>query len=161
MFFSYLKNTSNVWLGNKIRKKTTSLYCNAVFKSRKTTPLVPICDVCFYDSSPSAGFLQCLVRVFFGCLAAVACGMLYAVYLSTYHDRKFWFSTRQVGDWRLTLYFHCTAILYQFWNALRCVSGVGAWNHFPRRQRTLLLLLQAHADGPVIWKRYMYQKRIF
>ncbi|XP_061597276.1 probable C-mannosyltransferase DPY19L4 [Cololabis saira] len=43
----------------------------------------------------SAGFLQCLVRVVFGCLAAVACGMLYAAYLSAYHDRKFWFSTRQ------------------------------------------------------------------
>ncbi|CAG5956345.1 unnamed protein product [Menidia menidia] len=40
-------------------------------------------------------FLQCLVRVFFGWMAAVACGMLYAAYLSAYHDRKFWFSTRQ------------------------------------------------------------------
>uniref|UniRef100_A0A671YUD1 Dpy-19 like 4 n=1 Tax=Sparus aurata TaxID=8175 RepID=A0A671YUD1_SPAAU len=88
--------------GQQIRKKTTSLYCNAVFKSRKTTPLVPICNVCFYDSAPSAGFLQCLVRVFFGCLAAVACGMLYAVYLSTYHDRKFWFSTRQELEREIT-----------------------------------------------------------
>lgn len=46
----------------------------------------------------SAVFLQRLVRVFFGFLAAVACGILYAAYLSAYHDRKFWFSTRQVGD---------------------------------------------------------------
>uniref|UniRef100_A0A665TJP6 Dpy-19 like 4 n=1 Tax=Echeneis naucrates TaxID=173247 RepID=A0A665TJP6_ECHNA len=45
--------------------------------------------------TPSTSFLQRLVRVFFGCLAAVACGMLYAVYLSTYHDRKYWFSIRQ------------------------------------------------------------------
>ena len=52
-------------------------------------------QLCFCSS---AGFLQCLVRVLFGCLAAVACGMLYAAYLSAYHDRKFWFSTRQVGD---------------------------------------------------------------
>uniref|UniRef100_A0A672H441 Dpy-19 like 4 n=1 Tax=Salarias fasciatus TaxID=181472 RepID=A0A672H441_SALFA len=50
----------------------------------------------------SAGFLQRLVRVFFGCLAAVACGMLYAVYLSTYHDRKFWFSTRQELEREIT-----------------------------------------------------------
>uniref|UniRef100_A0A671YXW4 Dpy-19 like 4 n=1 Tax=Sparus aurata TaxID=8175 RepID=A0A671YXW4_SPAAU len=50
----------------------------------------------------STGFLQCLVRVFFGCLAAVACGMLYAVYLSTYHDRKFWFSTRQELEREIT-----------------------------------------------------------
>uniref|UniRef100_A0AAQ5Y837 Dpy-19 like 4 n=1 Tax=Amphiprion ocellaris TaxID=80972 RepID=A0AAQ5Y837_AMPOC len=43
-----------------------------------------------------------LVRVFFGCLAAVACGMLYAVYLSTYHDRKFWFSTKQELEREIT-----------------------------------------------------------
>ncbi|XP_047239438.1 probable C-mannosyltransferase DPY19L4 isoform X2 [Girardinichthys multiradiatus] len=40
-------------------------------------------------------FLQYLLRMFFGFLAAVACGMLYAGHLSGYHDRKFWFSTRQ------------------------------------------------------------------
>ena len=89
-------------------------------KSRKTTALVPICDVCFYVSAPSAGFLQCLVRVFFGCLAAVACGMLYAVYLSTYHDRKFWFSTRQVGDWWLTLFsLHCHIISFLNYISMR------------------------------------------
>uniref|UniRef100_A0A665TRT2 Dpy-19 like 4 n=1 Tax=Echeneis naucrates TaxID=173247 RepID=A0A665TRT2_ECHNA len=47
------------------------------------------------DITLNSAFLQRLVRVFFGCLAAVACGMLYAVYLSTYHDRKYWFSIRQ------------------------------------------------------------------
>ncbi|MEQ2193203.1 hypothetical protein XENOCAPTIV_026188 [Xenoophorus captivus] len=46
----------------------------------------------------SVSFLQYLLRMFFGFLAAVACGMLYAGHLSGYHDRKFWFSTRQVGD---------------------------------------------------------------
>lgn len=45
----------------------------------------------------TAGFVQLIVKGIFGCVAAVACGMLYAIYLSTYHDRKFWFSTRQVG----------------------------------------------------------------
>ncbi|XP_037549003.1 probable C-mannosyltransferase DPY19L4 [Nematolebias whitei] len=47
------------------------------------------------QSCAAVGFLQVLVRGFFGVLAAVACGMLYAAYLSAYHDRKFWFSTRQ------------------------------------------------------------------
>ena len=58
------------------------------------------------------------MRVFFGCLAAVACGILYAAYLSAFHDRKFWFSARQVGscvvqsaDRLLTLYFHFSAII--------------------------------------------------
>ncbi|KAK5854672.1 hypothetical protein PBY51_004847 [Eleginops maclovinus] len=54
------------------------------------------------SSNSSAGFLQRLVRVFFGSLAAVACGMLYAAYLSAYHDRKFWFSTRQELEREIT-----------------------------------------------------------
>uniref|UniRef100_A0A8C5E959 C-mannosyltransferase DPY19L4 n=1 Tax=Gouania willdenowi TaxID=441366 RepID=A0A8C5E959_GOUWI len=45
------------------------------------------------ESNP--GFLQRLLKVFFGCLAAFACGMLYGIYLSTYHDRMFSFSTTQ------------------------------------------------------------------
>ncbi|KAF6730520.1 putative C-mannosyltransferase DPY19L4 [Oryzias melastigma] len=45
--------------------------------------------------SSSAYLVQCLVRVVFGCMAAVACGILYAAYLSAYHDRKFWFSAKQ------------------------------------------------------------------
>ncbi|GLD59385.1 probable C-mannosyltransferase DPY19L4 [Lates japonicus] len=64
--------------------------------------------------SPStSGFLQRLVRVFFGCLAAVACGMLYAVYLSTYHDRKFWFSTRQELEREIT--FQAGSGLYYYY----------------------------------------------
>lgn len=58
----------------------------------------------------TAGFVQFIVKGIFGCVAAVACGMLYGIYLSTYHDRKFWFSTRQVGasvPWvRSSLFFH-------------------------------------------------------
>ncbi|TMS18181.1 putative C-mannosyltransferase DPY19L4 [Larimichthys crocea] len=52
--------------------------------------------------SAASVFLQRLVRVFFGSLAAVACGMLYAVYLSMYHDRKFWFSSRQELEREIT-----------------------------------------------------------
>uniref|UniRef100_H3CF34 Dpy-19 like 4 n=2 Tax=Tetraodon nigroviridis TaxID=99883 RepID=H3CF34_TETNG len=37
-----------------------------------------------------------------GCVAAVACGMLYAVYLSAYHGRKFWFSTKQELEREIT-----------------------------------------------------------
>ncbi|MED6272681.1 hypothetical protein CHARACLAT_032878 [Characodon lateralis] len=47
------------------------------------------------QKSAAVSFLQYLLRMFFGFLAAVACGMLYAGHLSGYHDRKFWFSTRQ------------------------------------------------------------------
>ncbi|XP_034456731.1 probable C-mannosyltransferase DPY19L4 isoform X1 [Hippoglossus hippoglossus] len=63
--------------------------------------------------SSTSGFLQRLVRVFFGCLAAVACGVLYAVYLSTYHDRKFWFSTRQELEREIT--FQAGSGLYYYY----------------------------------------------
>ncbi|XP_023275461.1 probable C-mannosyltransferase DPY19L4 [Seriola lalandi dorsalis] len=64
-------------------------------------------------SSSTSGFLQRLLRVFLGCLAAVACGMLYAVYLSTYHDRKFWFSTRQELEREIT--FQAGSGLYYYY----------------------------------------------
>ncbi|KAJ8000274.1 hypothetical protein DPEC_G00203140 [Dallia pectoralis] len=47
-------------------------------------------------------FFQRLVKLFFGCLAAVTCGMMYALYLSTYHERKFWFSSRQELEREIT-----------------------------------------------------------
>ncbi|XP_043994777.1 probable C-mannosyltransferase DPY19L4 isoform X3 [Gambusia affinis] len=43
----------------------------------------------------AASLLQSGLRMIFGAMAAVACGMLYAGYLSGFHDRKFWFSSRQ------------------------------------------------------------------
>lgn len=39
--------------------------------------------------------LQRIAKLFVGCLVTVASGMMYAVYLSTYHERKFWFSSRR------------------------------------------------------------------
>ncbi|KAI5100758.1 putative C-mannosyltransferase DPY19L3 isoform X2 [Silurus meridionalis] len=52
-------------------------------------------------SSKSVIF-QRLAKLFIGCMAAVTCGMMYAVYLSTYHERKFWFSTRQELEREIT-----------------------------------------------------------
>uniref|UniRef100_A0AAQ6AQ83 Dpy-19 like 4 n=1 Tax=Amphiprion ocellaris TaxID=80972 RepID=A0AAQ6AQ83_AMPOC len=73
-------------------------FAAAVLKKLKQSVRIEI----FKVSVDYTGFLQRLVRVFFGCLAAVACGMLYAVYLSTYHDRKFWFSTKQELEREIT-----------------------------------------------------------
>ncbi|XP_040288988.1 probable C-mannosyltransferase DPY19L4 isoform X2 [Bufo bufo] len=39
--------------------------------------------------------LQRFAKLFVGCLVTVTSGMMYAVYLSTYHERKFWFSSRR------------------------------------------------------------------
>ncbi|KAM8883214.1 putative C-mannosyltransferase DPY19L4 [Synchiropus picturatus] len=42
------------------------------------------------------------LRTLLGCVAAVGCGLLFAAYLFTYHDRKFWFSTRQELEREIT-----------------------------------------------------------
>lgn len=44
----------------------------------------------------SATFGQGVLPGIFGCLSAVICASVYAAYLTVYHDRKFWFSARQV-----------------------------------------------------------------
>ncbi|KAM9308428.1 putative C-mannosyltransferase DPY19L4 [Gastrophryne carolinensis] len=39
--------------------------------------------------------VQRFAKLFVGCLVTITSGMMYAVYLSTYHERKFWFSNRR------------------------------------------------------------------
>ncbi|OCT77048.1 hypothetical protein XELAEV_180322512mg, partial [Xenopus laevis] len=39
--------------------------------------------------------LKRFTKLLVGCLGAVISGMMYAVYLSTYHERKFWFTNRR------------------------------------------------------------------
>uniref|UniRef100_A0A803YQP2 Dpy-19 like 4 n=1 Tax=Meleagris gallopavo TaxID=9103 RepID=A0A803YQP2_MELGA len=56
-------------------------------------------------------------KLFFGCLAAVTSGMMYAVYLSTYHERKFWFSSRQELEREITFQGD-SAIYYSFYKEL-------------------------------------------
>ncbi|XP_056273718.1 probable C-mannosyltransferase DPY19L4 isoform X2 [Pseudoliparis swirei] len=63
--------------------------------------------------SSASGLLQHLARLFFGCLAAAACGVLYATYMSLYHGRKFWFSIRQDVEREIT--FQGGSGLYYFY----------------------------------------------
>ncbi|XP_054841871.1 probable C-mannosyltransferase DPY19L4 [Eublepharis macularius] len=46
--------------------------------------------------SPRYDLIPRFAKLFFGCVAAIVSGMMYAMYLSTYHERKFWFSGRPV-----------------------------------------------------------------
>ncbi|XP_063306388.1 probable C-mannosyltransferase DPY19L4 [Pelobates fuscus] len=52
--------------------------------------------------SSKCGALQKFVEVFVGCMAAVLSGMIYAIYLSSYHERKFWFSSRRDMEREIT-----------------------------------------------------------
>ncbi|XP_055966868.1 probable C-mannosyltransferase DPY19L4 [Sorex fumeus] len=47
------------------------------------------------DRAPKHVLFQRFTKILIGCLAAVTSGMMYALYLSAYHERKFWFSNRQ------------------------------------------------------------------
>ncbi|KAF4022466.1 hypothetical protein G4228_014359 [Cervus hanglu yarkandensis] len=47
------------------------------------------------ERAPKHILFQRFAKIFIGCLAAVTSGMMYALYLSAYHERKFWFSNRQ------------------------------------------------------------------
>uniref|UniRef100_A0A8C6BK16 Dpy-19 like 4 n=1 Tax=Monodon monoceros TaxID=40151 RepID=A0A8C6BK16_MONMO len=51
---------------------------------------------------PKHILFQRFAKIFIGCLAAVTSGMMYALYLSAYHERKFWFSNRQELEREIT-----------------------------------------------------------
>ncbi|XP_067392805.1 probable C-mannosyltransferase DPY19L4 isoform X2 [Emydura macquarii macquarii] len=67
--------------------------------------------------SPKYVLFQRFAKLFFGCVATVTSGMMYAVYLSTYHERKFWFSSRQELEREITLPGD-SAIYYSFYKEL-------------------------------------------
>ncbi|KAM7175914.1 putative C-mannosyltransferase DPY19L4 isoform 3-T3 [Macrochelys suwanniensis] len=67
--------------------------------------------------SPKYVLFQRFAKLFFGCVAAVTSGMMYAVYLSTYHERKFWFSSRQELEREITFQGD-SAIYYSFYKEL-------------------------------------------
>uniref|UniRef100_A0A8C9RL94 Dpy-19 like 4 n=1 Tax=Scleropages formosus TaxID=113540 RepID=A0A8C9RL94_SCLFO len=81
--------------------------------------------------------LQHLVKLFFGCLAAVTCGMMYAVYLSTYHERKFWFSSRQELEREITFQGGNGLYYYYYKYMLAASSFEKGINDLMRDNRTI------------------------
>nr|XP_060467508.1 probable C-mannosyltransferase DPY19L4 [Panthera onca] len=61
-----------------------------------------ICDTPMPERAPKHVLFQRFAKIFIGCLAAVTSGMMYALYLSAYHERKFWFSNRQELEREIT-----------------------------------------------------------
>ncbi|XP_053251582.1 probable C-mannosyltransferase DPY19L4 isoform X1 [Podarcis raffonei] len=130
--------------------------------------------------SPRYVFIPRFAKLFFGCLAAVISGMMYAMYLSTYHERKFWFSGRPELEREITFQGD-GAIYYSFYkDLLRAPSfkrGVNQLTHDNRtlslktmnvvRQMTLYpeliasLLYQASGSEEVIEPVYFYIGIVF
>ncbi|XP_013925363.1 PREDICTED: probable C-mannosyltransferase DPY19L4 [Thamnophis sirtalis] len=61
-------------------------------------------------------------KLFFGCITAIISGMMYAIYLSTYHERKFWFSGRPELEREITFQGD-SAIYYSFYKELLKASS--------------------------------------
>uniref|UniRef100_H0VNL8 Dpy-19 like 4 n=1 Tax=Cavia porcellus TaxID=10141 RepID=H0VNL8_CAVPO len=61
-----------------------------------------ISDTQIPERTPKYVLFQRFAKIFIGCLAAVTSGMMYALYLSAYHERKFWFSNRQELEREIT-----------------------------------------------------------
>ncbi|XP_029779398.1 probable C-mannosyltransferase DPY19L4 isoform X6 [Suricata suricatta] len=61
-----------------------------------------ISDTLVPERTPKHVLFQRFAKIFIGCLAAVTSGMMYALYLSAYHERKFWFSNRQELEREIT-----------------------------------------------------------
>ncbi|XP_035132382.1 putative C-mannosyltransferase DPY19L4 isoform X7 [Callithrix jacchus] len=59
-------------------------------------------DIPIPERAPKYVLFQRFAKIFIGCLAAVTSGMMYALYLSAYHERKFWFSNRQELEREIT-----------------------------------------------------------
>uniref|UniRef100_A0A2K5ERX7 Dpy-19 like 4 n=1 Tax=Aotus nancymaae TaxID=37293 RepID=A0A2K5ERX7_AOTNA len=59
-------------------------------------------DIPIPERAPKHVLFQRFAKIFIGCLAAVTSGMMYALYLSAYHERKFWFSNRQELEREIT-----------------------------------------------------------
>nr|XP_019568924.1 PREDICTED: probable C-mannosyltransferase DPY19L4 isoform X8 [Rhinolophus sinicus] len=78
------------------RKKPKSSEYKESAKEKK------IDDTAVPERAPKHVLLQRFAKIFIGCLAAVTSGMMYALYLSAYHERKFWFSNRQELEREIT-----------------------------------------------------------
>lgn len=139
-------------------------YSIAVFLN--SIKLLPIRLLMWHDKYflSTAGFVQFIVKGIFGCVAAVACGMLYGIYLSTYHDRKFWFSTRQVGAgilWLCSSYvFDCLSTqilnvtvffsLKELERELTFQEGSGLYYYYYKYMLTAPSFEQGSVDG-LLW----------
>uniref|UniRef100_A0A670Y9X1 Dpy-19 like 4 n=1 Tax=Pseudonaja textilis TaxID=8673 RepID=A0A670Y9X1_PSETE len=119
-------------------------------------------------------------KLFFGCITAIISGMMYAIYLSTYHERKFWFSGRPELEREITFQGD-SAIYYSFYKELLKASsfkkGIHQLIHDNRtlslktintvRQMTLYpeliasILYQASGSEEVIEPVYFYIGIVF
>ncbi|XP_066480053.1 probable C-mannosyltransferase DPY19L4 isoform X3 [Tiliqua scincoides] len=130
--------------------------------------------------SPRYAIIPRFAKLFFGCLAAVISGMMYAMYLSTYHEHKFWFSGRPELEREITFQGD-SAIYYSFYkellNAPSFKRGIYQLTHDNRslslktmnavRQMTLYpeliasILYQASGSEEVIEPVYFYISIVF
>ncbi|XP_077447334.1 putative C-mannosyltransferase DPY19L4 [Stigmatopora argus] len=90
------------------------------------------------STKPSAlGTFQRVLKISLGCLAAVACGTLYAAYLLAFHERRFWFSTRQELERELTFQDGSGLYYYYYKHMVAATSFDRAFYELATDDRTL------------------------
>nr|XP_023648814.1 probable C-mannosyltransferase DPY19L4 isoform X2 [Paramormyrops kingsleyae] len=98
------------------------------------------CDVKRPRNFGKSVLVQRLVKLLFGCLAAVTCGMMYAVYLSIYHEKKFWFSSRQELEREITFQGGNGLYYYYYKHMLKAPSFEKGIYELTRDNRTVSAL---------------------
>ncbi|XP_049606479.1 probable C-mannosyltransferase DPY19L4 isoform X1 [Syngnathus scovelli] len=86
---------------------------------------------------PALSAVQRVLRLLFGSLAAVACGTLYAAYLSAFHERKFWFSMRQEVERELTFQGGSAIYYYYYKRMVAATSFDRAFHELTKDDGTL------------------------
>ncbi|KAM4688081.1 putative C-mannosyltransferase DPY19L4 [Discoglossus pictus] len=95
-----------------------------VSEKEETKQTPPPKDTKKAGRSPKFVALQRIAELFFGCLVAITCGMMYTVYLSAYHERKFWFSSRRDLE-REVIFQGEGAVYYSFYKDMVRASSFG------------------------------------
>ncbi|KAH0617556.1 hypothetical protein JD844_015937 [Phrynosoma platyrhinos] len=111
--------------------------------------------------SPRYVLIPRFAKLLFGCLAAVISGMMYAIYLSTYHERKFWFSGR---PYKLFLFSPSFIGIYQLTHdnstlSMKSMNAVRQMTLYP--ELIASILYQASGSKEVIEPVYFYIGIVF
>uniref|UniRef100_A0A673VD74 Dpy-19 like 4 n=1 Tax=Suricata suricatta TaxID=37032 RepID=A0A673VD74_SURSU len=118
-----------------------------------------ISDTLVPERTPKHVLFQRFAKIFIGCLAAVTSGMMYALYLSAYHERKFWFSNRQELEREITFQGVYELTHNNRTVSLKTINAVQQMSLYP--ELIASVLYQATGSNEVIEPVYFYIGIVF
>ncbi|XP_072590407.1 probable C-mannosyltransferase DPY19L4 isoform X4 [Vulpes vulpes] len=118
-----------------------------------------ISDTPIPEKAPKHVLFQRFAKIFIGCLAAVTSGMMYALYLSAYHERKFWFSNRQELEREITFQGVYELTHNNKTVSLKTINAVQQMSLYP--ELIASVLYQATGSNEIIEPVYFYIGIVF